>query len=234
MRPRTERVPMTAIRKRTAARLVQARQTAAHLTTFNEIDMQKVVEVRARYQDKFEKEHGTRLGFMSFFVKACCQALKEFPVVNSQVDGEDILYQHFYDIGVAMSIESGLIVPVLRDADRRHFAEIEAAIADLAKRAREKRLLPEELAGGTFTITNGGVFGSLLSTPIPAYPQTAILGMHAIKKRPVVLDDAIVVRPMMYVALSYDHRVIDGREAIGFLTRVKDYIEEPDKLLLEL
>jgi 2-oxoglutarate dehydrogenase E2 component (dihydrolipoamide succinyltransferase) len=231
---RIERVPMTAIRKRTAARLVQARQTAAHLTTFNEIDMQGVVDIRARYQDKFEKEHGIRLGFMSFFVKACCQALKEFPVVNTQVDGDDILYQHFYDIGVAISLDSGLIVPVLRDADQRHFAEVEAAIADLAQRARQKKLLPEELAGGTFTITNGGVFGSLLSTPIPAYPQTAILGMHAIKKRPVVIDDAIVVRPMMYVALSYDHRVIDGREAIGFLTRVKDYIEQPNALLLEL
>jgi 2-oxoglutarate dehydrogenase E2 component (dihydrolipoamide succinyltransferase) len=231
---RIERVPMTAIRKRTAARLVQARQTAAHLTTFNEIDMQGVVDIRAHYQDKFEKEHGIRLGFMSFFVKACCQALKEFPVVNTQVDGDDILYQRFYDIGVAISLDSGLIVPVLRDADQRHFAEIEAAIADLAQRARQKKLLPEELAGGTFTITNGGVFGSLLSTPIPAYPQTAILGMHAIKKRPVVIDDAIVVRPMMYVALSYDHRVIDGREAIGFLARVKDYIEEPDTLLLEL
>jgi len=231
---RVERVTMTTIRKRTAERLVQARQTAAHLTTFNEVDMQKVVDIRARHKDRFEKEHGTRIGFMSFFVKACCQALKEFPTVNSQVEGDDILYQHFYDIGVAMSIESGLIVPVLRDADKRHFADIEAAIADFAKRAQEKKLQPDELAGGTFTITNGGVFGSLLSTPIPAYPQTAILGMHAIKKRPVVVDDQIAVRPMMYVALTYDHRVIDGREAIGFLARVKEYIEEPDRLLLEL
>lgn len=231
---RVERVPMTAIRKRTAARLVQARQTAAHLTTFNEIDMQKVSDIRTRHKADFEKEHGTRIGFMSFFVKACCQALKEFPAVNTQVEGDDIIYQYFYDIGVAMSIESGLIVPVIRDADSRSFADIEAAIADLAKRAQEKKLLPDELAGGTFTITNGGVFGSLLSTPIPAYPQTAILGMHAIKKRPVAIDDQIAVRPMMYVALSYDHRVIDGREAIGFLARVKDYIEEPDRLLLEL
>ncbi len=231
---RVERVPMTAIRKRTAERLVQARQTAAHLTTFNEIDMQKVSDLRARHKADFEKEHGTRIGFMSFFVKACCQSLKEFPAVNTQVEGDDILYQHFYDIGVAMSIESGLIVPVIRDADARTFADIEAAIADLAKRAQEKRLLPDELAGGTFTITNGGVFGSLLSTPIPAYPQTAILGMHAIRQRPVVIDDQIVVRPMMYVALSYDHRVIDGREAIGFLARVKDYIEEPERLLLKL
>lgn len=230
---RVERVPMTAIRKRTAERLVQARQTAAHLTTFNEIDMQKVSDIRARQKDNFEKEHGTRIGFMSFFVKACCQALKEFPAVNTQVEGDDIVYQYFYDLGIAVSIESGLIVPVIRDADSRSFAEIEAAIADLAKRAQEKKLLPEELAGGTFTITNGGIFGSLLSTPIPAYPQTAILGMHAIKKRPVVIDDRIMVRPMMYVALSYDHRVIDGREAIGFLAKVKDYIEEPERLLLE-
>ncbi len=231
---RSERVPMTTIRKRTAERLVQARRTAAHLTTFNEIDMQKVSDIRTRHKASFEKEHGVRLGFMSFFVKACCQALKEYPVLNTQVEGDDIIYHHFYDIGVAMSIESGLIVPVLRDADQRHFAEIEAAIADFAKRAQEKRLLPEELAGGTFTITNGGVFGSLLSTPIPAHPQTAILGMHAIKKRPVVVEDEIAVRPMMYVALSYDHRVIDGREAIGFLARVRSYIEEPDELLLEL
>jgi len=231
---RIERVPMTTIRKRTAERLVQARQTAAHLTTFNEIDMQKVAAIRSRYKDQFEKEHGTRIGFMSFFVKACCQALKEFPAVNTQVDGDDILYQYYYDIGVAMSIESGLIVPVIRDADTRHFAEIEAAIADLAKRAQEKKIQPDELAGGTFTITNGGIFGSLLSTPIPAHPQTAILGMHAIKKRPVVIDDEIAIRPMMYVALTYDHRVIDGREAIRFLAKVKDYIEEPDKLLLEL
>ena len=234
MERRVERVPMTMIRKRTAERLVQARQTAAHLTTFNEIDMQKVSDIRTRHKTDFEKEHGTRIGFMSFFVKACCQALKEFPAVNTQVEGDDIIYQHFYDIGVAMSIESGLIVPVLRDADAKSFAQIESAIADLAKRAQEKKLLPDELAGGTFTITNGGVFGSLLSTPIPAYPQTAILGMHAIKKRPVAIDDQIVVRPMMYVALTYDHRVIDGREAIGFLARVKDFIEEPERLLLRL
>jgi 2-oxoglutarate dehydrogenase E2 component (dihydrolipoamide succinyltransferase) len=231
---RVERVPMTTIRKRTAERLVQAKQSSAHLTTFNEIDMQNVATIRARYKTQFEKEHGTRIGFMSFFVKACCQALKEFPAVNTQVDGDDIIYQYFYDIGVAMSIESGLIVPVIRDADSQHFAEIEAAIADLAKRAQEKKIQPDELTGGTFTITNGGVFGSLLSTPIPAHPQTAILGMHAIKKRPMVIDDEIAIRPMMYVALTYDHRVIDGREAIGFLARVKDYIEEPDKLLLEL
>lgn len=222
------------IRKRTAERLVRAKQTAAHLTTFNEIDMHAVMDIRSRRKDAFEKEHGTRLGFMSFFVKACCQALKEFPAVNTQVDGDDILYHHFYNIGVAISIESGLIVPVIRSADTLHFADIEAAITDLARRAKEKRVQPDELTGGTFSITNGGVFGSLLSTPIPAFPQTAILGMHAIRKRPVVVDDQIVARPMMYVALTYDHRVIDGREAIGFLARVRDYIEEPDKLLLEL
>ncbi len=231
---RTERSPMSAIRRRTAQRLVKATQSAAYLTTFNEIDMRKVVEIRTQYKDQFQREHGIKIGFMSFFVKACCQALKEFPSINTQVDGDDIIYNHFYDIGVAVSIDAGLVVPNIRDADARHFADIEAEIASLAKRAREKKLLPDELTGGTFTITNGGVFGSLLSTPIPAYPQTAILGMHAIKKRPVVVDDQITIRPMMYVALTYDHRVIDGREAVGFLARIKDFIEEPDKLLLEL
>jgi 2-oxoglutarate dehydrogenase E2 component (dihydrolipoamide succinyltransferase) len=171
---------------------------------------------------------------MSFFVKACCLALKEYPGVNAMVEGGDIIYNHFYDIGVAISIERGLVVPIIRHADTLSFAEIEAAIADLARRAQEKRIQPAELMGGTFTITNGGVFGSLLSTPIPAYPQSAILGMHAIKKRPVAVSDQIMIRPMMYVALSYDHRVIDGREAIGFLIRIKEYIESPDKLLLEL
>lgn len=231
---RTERVRMTTIRRKTAERLVQARQRAAYLTTFNEIDMQKVIEIRTHYKTEFQKEHGIKIGFMSFFVKACCQALKEFPDVNARVDGEDIIYNYFYDIGVAISIERGLIVPIIRDADTLHFAEIETAIADLAKRAQEKKLSPDELTGGTFTISNGGVFGSLLSTPIPAYPQSAIFGMHAIKKRPVVIDDEIAIRPMMYVALSYDHRVIDGRQAIGFLLHIKEYIEDPDKLLLEL
>ncbi|MBW8038545.1 MAG: dihydrolipoyllysine-residue succinyltransferase [Planctomycetes bacterium] len=231
---RTERVRMTTIRRKTAERLVRARQTAAYLTTFNEIDMQKVIEIRTHYKTEFQKEHGIKIGFMSFFVKACCQSLKEFPDVNARVDGEDFIYNYFYDIGVAISIERGLIVPIIRDADTLHFADIEAVIADLAKRAQDKKLSPDELTGGTFTITNGGVFGSLLSTPIPAYPQSAILGMHAIKKRPVVIDDQIKIRPMMYVALSYDHRVIDGRQAIGFLTHIKEYIEDPDKLLLEL
>ncbi|MHC4518174.1 MAG: 2-oxoglutarate dehydrogenase complex dihydrolipoyllysine-residue succinyltransferase [Planctomycetota bacterium] len=231
---RTERVQMSAIRRRTAERLVKARQTAAYLTTFNEIDMEKVIDIRTQYKADFQKEHGIRIGFMSFFVKACCQALKEYPGVNAMVEGDDIIYNYFYDIGVAISIEQGLVVPIIRHADTMSFAEIEAGIADLAKRAQEKRILPAELMGGTFTITNGGVFGSLLSTPIPAYPQSAILGMHAIKKRPVVVDDEIAIRPVMNVALSYDHRVIDGREAIGFLVRIKDYIESPDKLLLEL
>jgi 2-oxoglutarate dehydrogenase E2 component (dihydrolipoamide succinyltransferase) len=231
---RTERVRMTAIRRKTAERLVKARQMAAYLTTFNEIDMGKVIEIRTQYAAGFEKEHGIKIGFMSFFVKACCQALEEYPGVNAMVDGDDIVYNHFHDIGVAISIERGLVVPIIRNADTLHFAEIEAVIADLAKRAQNKQLLPNELIGGTFTITNGGVFGSLLSTPIPAFPQSAILGIHAIKKRPVVVDEEIAIRPMVYVALTYDHRVIDGREAVGFLVRVKEYIEAPDKLLLEL
>lgn len=231
---RSERVPMSTIRRKTAERLVQATQSSAYLTTFNEIDMQKVIDIRTHYKEEFQKEHGIKIGFVSFFVKACCQALKEFPCVNTQIDGDDIIYKYFYDIGVAISIDEGLIVPNIRNADKLHFAEIEAMISSLATRAREKKLLPDELTGGTFTITNGGVFGSLLSTPIPAYPQTAILGMHAIKKRPVVVDDQITIRPMMYVALTYDHRVIDGRDAVSFLARIKDFIEEPDKLLLEL
>ncbi|MHC4882263.1 MAG: dihydrolipoyllysine-residue succinyltransferase [Planctomycetota bacterium] len=231
---RTERIPMSFLRKKTAERLVKAQHTAAYLTTFNEIDMQKVVDIRNQYKAEFEQEHGTKIGFMSFFVKACCQALKEYPGVNSMLDEDDIVYQYFYDIGVAISLDEGLMVPVIRDADTLCFAGIEAKIIDLAQRAKKKKILPDELTGGTFTINNGGVFGSMMSTPIPAYPQTAILGMHAIKNRPVVFQDQIVIRPMMYVALSYDHRVIDGRQAIGFLMTVKNYIEEPDKLLLEL
>jgi 2-oxoglutarate dehydrogenase E2 component (dihydrolipoamide succinyltransferase) len=231
---RIERVRMSGIRKKTAERLVHAQQTAAYLTTFNEIDMQKVVDIRNQYKTIFEKEHGARIGFMSFFVKACCQALKEYPGVNSMLDGEEIIHQYFYDIGVAISMDEGLIVPVIRDADLLCFAGIETTIVDMAQRARSKKIKLDELTGGTFTITNGGVFGSMMSTPIPVYPQTAILGLHAIKKRPVVIEDQVVIRPMMYVALSYDHRVIDGRQAIGFLMAVKGYIEEPDKLLLEM
>jgi 2-oxoglutarate dehydrogenase E2 component (dihydrolipoamide succinyltransferase) len=231
---RSKRVPMSAIRKRTAERLVKAMQNSAYITTFNEIDMQKVIDIRQQYKEQFEKEHGIKIGFMSFFVKACVQTLKEFPSANTQVDGSDIIYNYFYDIGIAVSIEEGLIVPVIRDADKLHFAEVEKKIADFAKRAGEKKILPDELAGGTFTITNGGIFGSLFSTPIPAFPQTAILGMHAIKNRPAVIDDRITIRPVMFAALSYDHRVIDGRDAVRFLARIKEYIEEPDKLLLEL
>ncbi|MBD3420388.1 MAG: 2-oxoglutarate dehydrogenase complex dihydrolipoyllysine-residue succinyltransferase [Chitinivibrionales bacterium] len=227
-------VKMTMIRKKTAARLIEARRNAAHLTTFNEIDMHKVMAIRSEHKDDFEKEHGIRIGFMSFFVKACCQALKTFPPVNAMIEGDDVHYHHYYDIGVAISLERGLIVPVIRDADKLSFAGIENAISSLARRAKDKSLTPQELTGGTFTITNGGVFGSLLSTPIPAYPQVAILGMHTIKKRPVVVDDEIVIRPMMYVALTYDHRIIDGRDAIGFLNKVKEFIEDPDKLLLEM
>jgi 2-oxoglutarate dehydrogenase E2 component (dihydrolipoamide succinyltransferase) len=230
----TQRVPMSRMRKKTAERLVQAKQATAYLTTFNEIDMQPVMDIRSRLKAGFEKQHGTRIGFMSFYIKACCQALKAFPAVNSQLDGSDIIYHNYYDIGVAVSLEEGLIVPVVRDADQLSFAEIESSIVTLAQRAKQKQLLPDELTGGTFTITNGGVFGSLMSTPIPAYPQTAILGMHTIKKRPVVIDDQIVVRPMMYVALTYDHRVIDGKDAVSFLALIRDFVEQPDKLLLEL
>lgn len=229
-----ERVPMTLIRKKTAERLLQAKHNAAHLTTFNEIDMEKIIELRTHYKEEFEQEHGIKIGFMSFFVKACCLALKEHPEVNTFVDGNDIIYNRFYDIGIAISIDGGLIVPVIRNADTLHFAEIESTIASFAQRAKDKTLTPDDLAGGTFTITNGGIFGSLFSTPVPAWPQSAILGMHAIKKRPLVVDDQIVIRPVMYVALTYDHRVIDGREAVGFLSRIKDFIEEPDKLLLEM
>ena len=231
---RSERVPMSAIRKRTAERLVKAMQNSAYITTFNEIDMQKVIDIRNQYKESFEKEHGIKIGFMSFFVKACVQSLKEFPSVNTQIDGSDIIYNYSYDIGIAVSIEEGLIVPVIRDADKLHFAEVEKKIADFAKRAGEKKILPDELSGGTFTITNGGIFGSLFSTPIPAFPQTAILGMHVIKNRPTVVDDKVTICPMMFAALSYDHRVIDGRDAVRFLARIKEYIEEPDKLLLEL
>jgi 2-oxoglutarate dehydrogenase E2 component (dihydrolipoamide succinyltransferase) len=226
-------VPLSALRRRIAENLVRARQSAAHLTTFNEVDMQAVMEIRSRYREEFQQQHGVHIGLMSFFVKACCRALAEFPEVNAMLDGEELVYRHYYDIGVAVSTDRGLLVPVLRDADRMSFAGIERAIASLAERAREKRITPDELAGGTFTITNGGVFGSLLSTPIPNYPQTAILGMHVVQKRPVAVGDQVLIRPMMYVALTYDHRVIDGREAVGFLVRVKRLVEDPYRLLLD-
>jgi 2-oxoglutarate dehydrogenase E2 component (dihydrolipoamide succinyltransferase) len=228
------RVRMSLIRKRTAERLVLARQQSVHVTTYNEIDMSKVIGIRSHFQEAFEKEHGIKIGYMSFFVKACCKALASHRELNARVDGDEIVYNNYYNIGVAISLDRGLIVPVVRNADALTFAGIESAIASLAKRARDKLLTPSEFADGTFTITNGGVFGSLMSTPVPAYPQSAILGMHAIKKRPVVADDSIVIRPMMYVALTYDHRIIDGRDAIGFLVKVKEFIEEPDSLLLEM
>ncbi len=235
--PKTERqtrVPMSRLRQTIAGRLVQARHEIALLTTFNEINMEKVMALRNSYGEGFQNKHGVRLGFMSFFVKACCRALERFPAVNAMIDGREIVYNNYYDIGVAVSTDRGLVVPVLRDADAMSFAQIEASILDLATRAREKKIAPDELAGGTFTITNGGVFGSLLSTPLPNYPQTAILGMHAIQKRPIAVDDQVVIKPMMYVALSYDHRLIDGREAVQFLVAIKSLVEDPQALLLDV
>jgi 2-oxoglutarate dehydrogenase E2 component (dihydrolipoamide succinyltransferase) len=228
------RVPMTRLRARIAERLIQAQSTAAMLTTFNEVDLKAVNELRAKYRERFEKEHGARLGFMSFFVKACVEALKRFPVVNASVDGNDIVYHEFYDVGVAVSTERGLIVPVLRDADRMTFGQIESSVVNYATRAREGQLTLEELTGGTFTITNGGVFGSLLSTPILNMPQSAILGMHKIQERPVVVDGQVVVRPMMYLALSYDHRIIDGKDAVQFLVSIKESLEDPARLMLQI
>ena len=230
--PREERVKMTRLRQRIAERLKEAQNTAAMLTTFNEIDMTNVMSVRKKFLDDFEKRHGCRLGFMSFFVKACIVALKEIPAVNAEVDGDEIVYKNYYDIGVAVGTEQGLVVPVLRDADERSFADVEKGIADLGSRAREGKLGMDELTGGTFTITNGGVYGSLMSTPIINPPQTGILGMHKIDRRPVAIGDSIEVRPMMYTALSYDHRIIDGREAVMFLVRVKECIEDPERILL--
>jgi 2-oxoglutarate dehydrogenase E2 component (dihydrolipoamide succinyltransferase) len=231
---RQTRVPMSRLRQTIAQRLVRARHEIALLTTFNEINMERVMDLRRRYGESFQSKHGVKLGFMSFFVKASCRALERFPAVNAMIDGGEIVYNNFYDIGVAVSTDRGLVVPVLRDADAMSFARIEASILDLATRARDRKIAPDELAGGTFTITNGGVFGSLLSTPLPNYPQTAILGMHAIQKRPIALDDQAVIKPMMYVALSYDHRLIDGREAVQFLVTVKSLIEDPQALLLDL
>jgi 2-oxoglutarate dehydrogenase E2 component (dihydrolipoamide succinyltransferase) len=230
----TRRVRMSAIRRLTAEKMVLAKRTSAHLTTFNDVNMAKVAELRKSYGQVFEERHGVRLGLMSFFVKACCEALKAFPEVNAGIDGDDILFNDFRDIGVAVSTERGLLVPVLRDADRMSFTEIEKAIRSFAQRARDKKLSPDELVGGTFTITNGGIFGSLLSTPIPNPPQAAILGMHAIQNRPVALGEQVVVRPMMYVALTYDHRIIDGREAVGFLVKMKQLVEDPLRFLLDV
>ncbi len=232
--PREERVRMTRLRRRVAERLKEAQNTAAMLTTFNEVDMTAVMEMRARYRDAFEKKHGVRVGFMSFFVKACVVALREFPAVNGEIDGDDIVYKNHYDIGVAVGSPQGLVVPVVRDADALSFADIEKSIADFGRRARDGKLALEDLQGGTFTITNGGVFGSLLSTPILNPPQSGILGMHKIQKRPMVTaDDSIAARPMMYLALSYDHRIVDGREAVSFLVRVKECIEDPQRIMLD-
>ena len=229
------RVPMTRLRASVARRLVEAQRNAAMLTTFNEVDMTAVRTLRARHQEAFQRAHnGARLGFMSFFVRASVEALKRFPAVNASIDGNDVVYHGYYDIGVAVSTERGLVVPVLRDADAASFAQIEDQIADFGARAAANKLTIEEMSGGTFTVSNGGVFGSLLSTPILNPPQTAILGMHKIEERPVVVDGQIVARPMMYLALSYDHRLIDGQEAVRFLVAVKELIEDPAKILLEL
>jgi 2-oxoglutarate dehydrogenase E2 component (dihydrolipoamide succinyltransferase) len=227
-----QRVPMTRLRARIAERMVQAQATQALLTSFNEVDLKAVNELRARYKDQFEKQHGVKLGFMSFFAKACVEALKKFPSVNASVDGNDIVYHEYFDIGVAVSTDRGLIVPVLRDADLLSFADIEKSIGNFAGRARAGTITMEELTGGTFTITNGGVFGSLLSTPIVNSPQSAILGMHKIQDRAVVIDGQVVVRPMMYIALTYDHRIIDGREAVQFLVTVKQCLEDPARMVL--
>jgi len=231
---REERVPMSRLRKTIALRLKESQEIAAQLTTFNEADMSKMMALRAAYKDGFEKKHGVKLGFMGFFVKACIAALKEIPSVNAEIDGDDIVYKNYYDVGVAVSTERGLVVPVVRDAEALSLAEIERHIADFGARARDNKLKLEELLGGTFTISNGGVFGSLMSTPILNMPQSGILGMHKIQNRPIAVGDKIEIRPMMYLALSYDHRLVDGREAVTFLVRVKENIEDPQRMLLDL
>jgi 2-oxoglutarate dehydrogenase E2 component (dihydrolipoamide succinyltransferase) len=231
---REERVKMTRLRRRIAERLKEAQNTAAILTTYNEADMSAVLDLRKHYRDSFQQKHGVRLGFMSFFVKASINALQAFPAVNAEIDGDEIVYHHRYDIGVAVSTPSGLVVPVVRDADRQSFAELEQAIGALGIRARDGQLAMDELMGGTFSISNGGVYGSLMSSPILNPPQVGILGMHKIQERPVAVDGEIRIRPMMYLALSYDHRIVDGREAVSFLVRVKECIEDPQRLLLDL
>jgi 2-oxoglutarate dehydrogenase E2 component (dihydrolipoamide succinyltransferase) len=231
---REVRVRMSRLRRRIAERLKAAQNTAAMLTTFNEIDMTAAIALRQRHRDAFEKKHGVRLGFMSIFVKAAIVALKELPAVNAEIDGDDIVYKNHYDIGVAVGAEQGLVVPVVRDADRLSFAEIEKTIAEYGRKARDGKLTIEELSGGTFTISNGGIYGSLMSTPILNPPQSGILGMHKIERRPVALDDKIEIRPMMYVALSYDHRIVDGRGAVSFLVRVKECVEDPSRILFEM
>ena len=231
---REERVRLSRLRQTIARRLKEAQNAAAMLTTFNEVDMSAVMELRNRYKDLFEKKHGVKLGFMGFFVKACCQALEEVPAVNAEIDGSDIVYKHFAHIGVAVGTDKGLVVPVVRDADKMEIARIEKTIGALGKKAREGRLDIEELQGGTFTISNGGIYGSLMSTPILNAPQSGILGMHKIQERPVVVNGKIEIRPMMYLALSYDHRIVDGKEAVTFLVRVKELLEDPERLILDL
>jgi 2-oxoglutarate dehydrogenase E2 component (dihydrolipoamide succinyltransferase) len=229
-----ERVPMSRMRQRIAERLLEVTQTTAMLTTFNEVNMAPIMEMRQRYREKFEKKHNVKLGFMSFFVRACVEALKRSPIVNASIDGNDVVYHGFYDVGVAVSTERGLVVPVLRDADQMSMAQIESNIMQAADKARNGKLSLEEMTGGTFTITNGGVFGSLISTPLLNSPQCAILGMHKIQERPVVENGQIVIRPMMYLALSYDHRLIDGKESVSFLVTVKELLEDPTRLILEV
>ena len=226
--------PMSMLRRTIAARLVEAQQTAALLTTFNEIDMQPTMKLRSQYKDRFAEKHGVKLGFMSFFAKAAVEALRKFPAVNAEIRDGNIVYRHYQDIGIAIGGGKGLVVPILRNVERMNFADIERAISDYAKEAGENRLQPEDLMGGTFTISNGGIYGSLLSTPIVNPPQSGILGLHSIQKRPIAVNDEVVIRPMMYVALTYDHRIVDGREAVGFLKVIKDVIEEPARLFLEL
>ncbi len=229
---RQRRVPLSNLRRRIAENLVHSRQSSAHVTTFNEVDMSAVMGVRAKYKDTFSEQHGVRLGFMSFFVKAAQYALQAFPEVNAYLDGTDVLYNDYVNIGVALSSDKGLLTPVLKDVEMKGFADIEGQIVDFSERARSKRLKPDEMVGATFTISNGGIFGSLLSTPIPSPPQTAVMGMHTIQKRPIAVGDEVVIRPMMYLALTYDHRMIDGREAVLFLGRIKELVEDPTRLLL--
>ena len=231
---REERVKMTRLRQTIARRLKDAQNTAAMLTTFNDVDMSNVMALSKQYKDLFEKRHGVKLGFMSFFVKACIQGLKEIPAVNAEIDGTDLIYKNYYHIGVAVGTDKGLVVPVLREADRLSLAEIEAKISEFGRRARDGRLGIEDMQGGTFTISNGGVYGSMMSTPILNAPQSGILGMHRIEERPVVRNGEVVVRPMMYLALSYDHRIVDGKEAVTFLVRVKECLEDPQRFILDL
>jgi 2-oxoglutarate dehydrogenase E2 component (dihydrolipoamide succinyltransferase) len=231
---REERVPMTSLRKRIAERLVEGRNRAAILSTFNEVDMTRVLVLREEHKERFQQKHGVKLGFMSFFVKAAIEALKAFPAINAEIQKDEIVYRGYYDVGVAVGSGKGLVVPVIRNAESLSFSEVEKTIEELGRKARENKLVPDDLAGGTFTISNGGIYGSLLSTPLLNPPQSGILGMHAIQKRPVAVGDQVVVRPMMYVALSYDHRIVDGREAVQFLVRVKECVESPDRILLEV